>query len=94
MVIRANLVVYGDVQGVNYRWAVQQAAKELGLKGWVKNLPDGNVEVMCESETEKAYREFLKSIEKSEGGIKVERVEVVNFEKNVEPSFDYFNIEY
>lgn len=37
------LVIKGKVQGVFYRASVQKQAVALGLKGWVKNSPDGSV---------------------------------------------------
>ena len=98
MVLRARLIVSGTVQGVNFRWFVQEAAKGLGLKGWVKNLPDGDVEIECESETEKAYRDFLSKIEEGEHprfkSICVERVQVVGFDRDAEPRYTHFAIEY
>lgn len=39
--------VSGHVQGVFYRAATQRRATELGLDGWVRNLPDGSVEVLA-----------------------------------------------
>jgi acylphosphatase len=38
-------VVAGQVQGVFYRASTQRKAREIGLSGWVRNLPDGRVEV-------------------------------------------------
>jgi acylphosphatase len=38
--------VVGRVQGVYYRAATLERARELGLSGWVKNLPGGHVEVV------------------------------------------------
>jgi acylphosphatase len=40
-------LVSGRVQGVGFRWFVQVRANELGLLGFVRNLPDGQVEVVA-----------------------------------------------
>ncbi len=42
--IAAHVIVSGRVQGVCYRAFTQEAAIELGLAGWVRNLPDGRVQ--------------------------------------------------
>ncbi len=47
-VIARKFLVSGRVQGVNYRWFAQRAAEELGLLGYVRNLPDGRVEALAE----------------------------------------------
>jgi acylphosphatase len=39
--------VRGRVQGVGFRWFVMRAAGRLGLEGYVRNLPDGTVEVVA-----------------------------------------------
>ncbi|MCK4353060.1 acylphosphatase [candidate division WOR-3 bacterium] len=50
MLTRAHILVSGFVQGVNYRWFTEKKAIEYRLKGWVKNLWDGRVEIVCEGE--------------------------------------------
>ena len=43
-------VVRGRVQGVGFRWFATRAAQRLGVRGWVRNLPDGSVEVVASAE--------------------------------------------
>lgn len=43
-------IVAGRVQGVAYRSFVESIAQELGLNGFVANLPDGSVEVVAQGE--------------------------------------------
>ena len=45
---RWRLTVRGKVQGVGYREACCRSAQDLGLSGWVRNLPDGTVELEAE----------------------------------------------
>ena len=42
-----HLVIKGKVQGVYYRASAKEKANELGIKGWIKNAPGGQVEVMA-----------------------------------------------
>jgi acylphosphatase len=46
------LLIKGKVQGVFYRASARDRAVELGIKGWVKNTPEGNVEVVATGEKE------------------------------------------
>lgn len=48
--IRARILFSGRVQGVGFRFTTQSIATSLGLRGWVKNLRDGRVEVLAEGE--------------------------------------------
>jgi acylphosphatase len=43
-------LVHGRVQGVGFRWFVMRAGSRLGLEGYVRNLPDGTVEVVARGE--------------------------------------------
>jgi len=47
---RAHVVVSGRVQGVFYRQSTVDEARRRRLSGWVRNLPDGRVEVEAEGE--------------------------------------------
>jgi acylphosphatase len=54
--------VSGRVQGVWFREATRRRAEELGLSGWVRNLPDGSVEALFEGEAARVREalEFVK----------------------------------
>ncbi len=45
--ITKSFIVRGRVQGVGFRWFVEREAQMLGLAGWVRNNPDGSVEVLA-----------------------------------------------
>lgn len=47
---RAKVRIFGKVQGVFYRQSTVEMAGRLGLRGWVRNLPDGSVDALFEGE--------------------------------------------
>ena len=47
MVENRHYRVSGKVQGVSYRASTRQKARDLGLNGWVRNCPDGSVELQA-----------------------------------------------
>jgi acylphosphatase len=47
---RLRLTIRGRVQGVNFRYFARAEAARLGLRGWVRNRPDGDVEVVAEGD--------------------------------------------
>lgn len=69
-------VIYGSVQGVNFRYFVMRHARELGLTGYVRNLlRERAVEVVAEGGKEK-LEQLLKYLEAGPRGAWVQRVEV------------------
>jgi acylphosphatase len=49
---RVHVFVFGDVQGVNFRWYCRSEASMRVVGGFVRNLPDGRVEAVFEGEPE------------------------------------------
>jgi acylphosphatase len=82
-------IITGKVQNVRYRDYVQTSATELGLTGWVRNMPDGTVAVCAQGlpDTLKAFVEYL-----HEGSLQA-KVEGVSVEwKTARKLFDEFSI--
>ncbi|NLA39555.1 MAG: acylphosphatase [Methanomicrobiales archaeon] len=50
MGVRVRVWISGLVQGVGFRWAVEDEARAEGVTGWIKNLPDGRVEALFEGD--------------------------------------------
>ena len=48
LVVRYRVLITGQVQGVNFRAACRRMALQRGVRGWVRNLPDGRVEAAFE----------------------------------------------
>lgn len=71
---RAHAYVSGDVQGVFFRDSARQRAEELGLSGWVRNLPDGRVEVLFEGSSKKV-EEMVRWCEQGPPHARVESVD-------------------
>ena len=84
-----HLIVSGRVQGVNFRNHTRIKALELGLKGYAKNLPDGNVEVVAEG-NENKLKEFIEFIKNGPGIAKVENIKIKHKEPENFTSFKIF----
>lgn len=74
---RLRALYSGTVQGVGFRFTAEHIARQIGVTGWVKNLPDGRVEVLAEGE-EKKLAELLERI--AGGALK-------NYIRNIEKSY-------
>lgn len=72
------IIVRGRVQGVGFRYLTKEKALQLGLKGWVRNTFDGNVEIHCQGSIEQ-IKALLVWIE--EGGAPYSRI--TSFESSI-----------
>jgi acylphosphatase len=66
-------LVKGRVQGVGFRWFVHREAAEIGLRGWVRNLPEGHVELVAAGDPED-LAELETSLKKGSRGSRVDAV--------------------
>jgi acylphosphatase len=67
---RLHAVVRGRVQGVGYRATAVHEARRRNLSGWVRNQPDGNVEVVVEGD-EQTVLDFLEFLRRGPRGARV-----------------------
>jgi acylphosphatase len=88
---RAHVYVSGHVHGVFFRYETKELADKLGLKGWVRNLPDGRVEAIFEGD-KKAIEEMLEFCKRGPPGARVTDVEMKW--QNYEGQFKEFTIRY
>ena len=84
-------IVSGRVQGVGFRYFTQDIAKSLNIKGFVRNLPDGTVEVYAQAD-KKSLEKFLEYLKKGPPLAKVENIKYEFLDK--EGGFKDFEIRY
>ena len=76
MTTRVRVRIEGRVQGVGYRWFAARVARELGIRGWVRNLADGGVEAEAEGAVG-ALETFLARLREGPPGGRVYRVRML-----------------
>jgi len=72
---RLNITVSGKVQGVGFRAFVYDKAQGLGLAGFVKNMPDGNVFIDVQGD-EETLNKFLEYVHQGTIRSRVDKVEI------------------
>jgi acylphosphatase len=88
---RAHLIIEGSVQGVFFRAYTRDIALSLGLRGWVRNLPDGNVEAVFEGDKAK-IQELITECYKGPPSSRVSNIDLVW--ENYRGEFESFDIRY
>jgi acylphosphatase len=73
--VRVHLVVSGRVQGVNFRYSTLLQAESLGITGWVRNMPNGRVELLAEGD-EVGVKQLVEWCPQGPRSARVDRVEV------------------
>jgi acylphosphatase len=86
------MLVRGSVQKVGYRDLVQEEAVKLGVKGFVENLKDGQVRIVCEAD-EDSVGQLIERIKVREELVYVESIDVVKTGPAT-GEFQYFEIKY
>ncbi|MBI4343832.1 MAG: acylphosphatase [Candidatus Omnitrophica bacterium] len=88
---RIHVFYSGRVQGVGFRAMAEELACQLGVVGWIKNLRDGRVELLAESEEEKLEK-FLEALRTSSMKNFIRQVEIAWGDAT--DTYDDFTIRY
>ncbi|MCG8604993.1 acylphosphatase [bacterium] len=91
MPVCVKVTVKGRVQGVGFRWFVQRAAQGLSVKGYVKNLFNGDVEAELEGKRE-AVEDLIKQIRKGPTFSRVD--ELIEQRKEYQGQYTSFSVDF
>lgn len=89
-IVTKKLGIKGYVQGVGFRYRIKQKALSLNLRGYVRNLPEGSVEIVAEGE-ESQVQELVAWCKKGEFGSNIKEVQLKNAPSQ---GFSFFEIRY
>jgi len=89
--IQYEITIAGRVQGVGFRYFVLQKAKEMEIKGWVKNTVDGDVIALAQG-IEEELKTFIDFLYIGPTLSRVDRITVIKMQ--VSTVFDNFSIKY
>ena len=89
--MKLHLIIFGKVQGVFFRRHAKERALKLALKGYVRNLSDGAVEVVAEG-AEQNLKELIEFCKRGPQAAKVENIKIKYGDAKGE--FEGFEIKY
>ncbi|MBI5573577.1 MAG: acylphosphatase [Elusimicrobia bacterium] len=87
---RYEITVTGEVQGIGYRYFAEREAQKLKLTGWVRNLPDGNVEITAEGE-KNILENFINILKTKHSWARIDDIKILQTEIT-KKEFSDFNI--
>jgi acylphosphatase len=87
--ISKRILLSGRVQGVGFRHFTRVTARDLNVKGWVKNRSDGDVEVVVQGEKSKVNT-MIERLKQGPVSARVDRIDVTDNE--TEKTFSVFDI--
>ncbi len=88
---RATIVLTGEVQDAGFRGKVMRIAQKLELMGYIENLPNGTVRVICEG-SESAINDFIEKLDIHDDDIDVEDISVELSDATNE--FEWFEVKF
>jgi len=88
---KKHIRISGRVQGVGFRHFTKQNARRLNLNGWVKNLPDGDVEVVLVGK-EDSMLEMLEELKEGPSVARVDDLKVDESSEKLNETFSGFSV--
>lgn len=89
--MKKHIFLSGRVQGVGFRHFTKTKARSLGIKGWVRNLPDGRVEAVLEGD-EKLVDQLIEKCKKGPRSAYVQSIDVE--EEKSDESYTSFDVKF
>ena len=81
MTRKVKLLISGRVQGVYFRMFTRNKAKQFGIKGHARNLPDGRVEIIAEAD-HGCIEKFIQWCHKGPVTARVDQVDLIELEQD------------
>ncbi len=85
--IQRRVRITGQVQGVGFRWWARRTARELGVRGTVRNCPDGSVEIRARG-SEEMMTSFLALLQQGAPAALVHKVETFPCDEELPVDFE------
>ncbi|MBO6585964.1 MAG: acylphosphatase [Gracilimonas sp.] len=89
--MKKHIFLSGRVQGVGFRHFTKTKARSIGVKGWVRNLPDGRVEAVFEGD-EKLVDQLIEKCKKGPRSAYVQSIDVE--EEKSDESYTSFDVKF